>query len=149
MGNLGETLRSTRETKGISLQQAEDDIKIRKKYLQALEEEDYDVIPGRVYAKGFLRNYANYLGLDPDEIMMEYKLLNAPVKENYRKVDIEASISKRRSNSRSDKRAYLLTVLVAVLAIATLVGFNLYYKKQPGRFKQFSETSGDGTDEAG
>ena len=128
MGSIGDTLRSAREAKGISLKQAEDDTKIRKRYLQALEDGDYEIIPGRVYAKGFLRNYAGYLGLNQEEIMMEFKLLSIPVKENYQGPKMEPAFSKRRSNNRSDKRAYLVTVLVAVMAIVTLVVFNSLYK---------------------
>ncbi|PKM44570.1 MAG: hypothetical protein CVV03_07415 [Firmicutes bacterium HGW-Firmicutes-8] len=128
MGSIGDTLRSAREAKGISLKQAEDDTKIRKRYLQALEDGDYEIIPGRVYAKGFLRNYAGYLGLNQEELMMEFKLLSLPVKENYQGVKMEPGFSKRRFNNRSDKRAYLVTVLVAVMAIVTLVVFNSLYK---------------------
>lgn len=129
MGGIGESLRSTREAKGISLEQAEEDTKIRKKYLQALEDGDYDVIPGRVYAKGFLRNYANYLGLNQEEVMLEYKLLGVPVKEEYKKVDIEASINKqKRMTGRADRKAYLATVLIAVFAILLLVLYNFVFK---------------------
>lgn len=131
MGSIGESLKSTREAKGISLEQAEEETKIRKRYLQALEDGEYDVIPGRVYAKGFLRNYANYLGLNQEEIMLEYKLLSMPAKEEYKKVDIEASINKRRSSQRSEKKAYLITVLIAVIAILTLVIYNFVYKNTP------------------
>ncbi len=128
MGSIGETLRSAREAKGINLQQAEEDTKIRKKYLQALEEEDYERLPGRVYAKGFLRNYAKYLGLNQEEILMEFKLLSIPAKENYQEGNLEAVFSKKRSNLRSDKKAYMITVIVAVFAIVTLVVFNSLYK---------------------
>lgn len=128
MGGIGESLRSTREAKGISLEQAEEDTKIRKRYLQALEDGEYDVIPGRVYAKGFLRNYANYLGLDQEEVMLEYKLLGVPAKEEYKRVDIEASINKRRSSGRADRKAYMATVLIAVFAVLILVVYNFAFK---------------------
>jgi cytoskeletal protein RodZ len=127
MGSIGETLRNAREAKGISLQQAEDDTKIRKLYLQALETSDYDAIPGRVYARGFLRNYANYLGLNQEEILLEYKLMGIPVKDNVQKSDIQASINKRR-NSRSERKTYLVTAIVAVFAIITLVTYNFLNK---------------------
>ncbi len=128
MGSLGEILRSTREAKGITLQQAEEDTKIRKRYLQALEDENYEVIPGRVYAKGFLRNYARYLGLKQEEIMMEFKLLSLPPGKNGQETNLEASLSRRRYSARSERRAYLITVLVAVMAVLTLVVFNSIYK---------------------
>jgi len=69
MGELGELLRSTREAKGISLMQAEEDTRVRRRYLEALEAEDFEQMPAEVYVRGFLRNYALYLGLDPDEAM--------------------------------------------------------------------------------
>ena len=69
MGELGELLRSMREAKGISLEQAEKDTRVRRQYLEALEAEDFEQMPAEVYVRGFLRNYALYLGLDPDEAM--------------------------------------------------------------------------------
>ncbi len=73
MGQLGELLKEARQNKGVSLEQVEEEIKIRKKYLQALEEEDFLIMPSEVYVKGFLRNYAIYLGLDPEEVRGLYK----------------------------------------------------------------------------
>lgn len=78
MGELGELLRSTREAKGISLAQAEQATKIRRQYLEALEEEDFELLPGEVYVRGFLRNYARFLGLAPEEVL---KLRGAPPEE--------------------------------------------------------------------
>lgn len=72
MGHLGEVLREARRRKGISLAQAERETRIREKYLAALEEEDYESLPGNVYAKGYLRSYAQYLGLDPDKVLQLY-----------------------------------------------------------------------------
>lgn len=72
MGHLGEVLREARRRKGITLAQAEKETRIREKYLAALEEEDYESLPGNVYAKGYLRNYAQYLSLDPDKVLQLY-----------------------------------------------------------------------------
>ncbi len=73
MGQLGELLKEARQNKGVSLEEVEEEIRIRKKYLQALEEEDFSLMPPEVYVKGFLRNYAIYLGLDPEEVKALYK----------------------------------------------------------------------------
>lgn len=73
MGRIGEALRKAREEKGITLRQAEEATKIRLKYLDALEREEFTQLPGRVYAIGFLRNYARYLGLDWQELVEELK----------------------------------------------------------------------------
>lgn len=69
MGELGELLQSTREAKGISLEQAEEDTRVRRQYLEALEAEDFEQMPAEVYVRGFLRNYAIYLGLDPEKAL--------------------------------------------------------------------------------
>ena len=66
--NLPERLFTARERKGVDLYRAERDTKIRARYLAALERGDYKELPGAVYTKGFLRNYALYLGLDPDDV---------------------------------------------------------------------------------
>jgi cytoskeletal protein RodZ len=73
MGQVGELLKEARQDKGVSLEEVEEEIKIRKKYLQALEEEDFSIMPPEVYIKGFMRNYAIYLGLDPKEVRALYK----------------------------------------------------------------------------
>ena len=72
MGQLGELLKEARQNKGGSLEEIEEELRIRKKYLQALEEEDFSIMPPEVYIKGFLRNYAIYLGLDPEEVRTLY-----------------------------------------------------------------------------
>jgi cytoskeletal protein RodZ len=73
MGELGEILRQAREDKGLSLAQVEEEIKIRSTYLQALEESDFERLPAPVYVKGFLRNYASFLGLDAEEMLALYE----------------------------------------------------------------------------
>lgn len=69
MGELGEMLREARERKGVSLAEAEKETRIRQRLIKALEEEDYTILPDRIYTKGLLKNYAHYLGLDTSEVM--------------------------------------------------------------------------------
>ena len=73
MGQVGDLLRTTRETKGLSLAQVEEITRIRRKILEVLEQGAYDQLPAPVFVKGFLRNYANLLGLNPEEIIQQYK----------------------------------------------------------------------------
>ncbi|MCJ7813999.1 MAG: helix-turn-helix domain-containing protein [Candidatus Atribacteria bacterium] len=68
MNDIGNFLREKREEKGISLTEVEKDLKIRKKYLQTLEEGNIDIIPGKTYLVGYLRNYCKYLGIDEENI---------------------------------------------------------------------------------
>ena len=72
MARLGDALRLQREAMGVTMQQAAEDTRIREKFLQAIESGDYQSLPGTVYTKGFLRNYAQYLNLDPEEALALY-----------------------------------------------------------------------------
>lgn len=70
---LPDRLAAARERKGVDLTRAERDTKIRARYLNALERGDYRELPGAVYTKGFLRNYAIYLGLDPEDVLRQWR----------------------------------------------------------------------------
>ena len=72
MFELGNNLREARQRRRIDLVVAEQDTKIRSKYLAALETEDFDILPGPVFVRGFLRTYSRYLGLDPQMYVDEY-----------------------------------------------------------------------------
>jgi len=66
---LGETLRRARQTRGITIEDAERATRIPRRYLEALEREDFGILPAPVYARGFLRSYSGYLGLDPTDLL--------------------------------------------------------------------------------
>lgn len=69
MAELGNTLSRARRAHGITLEDVERDTHVSKRYLQALEAEDFSVFPAPVYARGFLRTYSRYLGLNPEELI--------------------------------------------------------------------------------
>jgi cytoskeletal protein RodZ len=71
--SLPDRLAAARERKGVDLSRAERDTKIRARYLSALERGDYRGLPGAVYTKGFLRNYAIYLNLDPEDVLRQWR----------------------------------------------------------------------------
>lgn len=71
---VGELLQAAREKKGVDLYRAERDTKIRARHLAALESGEYSEMAGAVYTKGFLRNYALYLGLDPEELLERWRV---------------------------------------------------------------------------
>lgn len=73
MATVGDLLRETREAKGLSLDQVENVTRIRQRLLQALEENDFAELPAPVFVKGFLRNYAQLLELNPDDVLQMYK----------------------------------------------------------------------------
>jgi transcriptional regulator with XRE-family HTH domain len=69
MAELGNTLSRARRARGITLEDAERDTHVSRRYLQALENEDFSTFPAPVYARGFLRTYSRYLGLNPEELI--------------------------------------------------------------------------------
>jgi hypothetical protein len=71
--SISDRLRIAREARGVDLFRVERDTKIRVKYLAAMEQGHFSELPADVYARGFLRNYASYLGLDPDEAELEWR----------------------------------------------------------------------------
>lgn len=72
MSSIGNILRTERETQGRTLTEVSKAVYIKTKYLSALEEENFAVIPGEVYVKGFIRAYASYLGMDGEELVAQY-----------------------------------------------------------------------------
>ena len=73
MSSVGEILKNTREAKGITIEQVAEATSIRVLYLEAIEKEQFKLIPGEVYLKGFIRNYANYIGLNGPAMVEKYK----------------------------------------------------------------------------
>ena len=71
--SIGEVLRLAREQQGLTLQDVSDALNIKRDYLEALEKDEYDAIPGAVFVKGYLRNYGNFLELDGVALAKEYK----------------------------------------------------------------------------
>lgn len=69
MDELGSILRDAREMKGLTLTEVQDQIRINAQYLDALEEGDYHLLPTQVHVRGFLRNYARFLELDPEPLL--------------------------------------------------------------------------------
>jgi cytoskeleton protein RodZ len=69
---LGERFRAAREARGLSLSDVAEQIRIRSVYLAAIEEENWETIGAAVYVRGFLRTYARFLGIDPEEAVTEF-----------------------------------------------------------------------------
>ena len=73
MEQIGARLREARMGAKIDINQVESDTKIRAKYLRAMENEEWSLLPGEIYAKTFLRTYADYLGIDSRELLDDYR----------------------------------------------------------------------------
>ena len=73
MDEFGHILREARENKGLTLAEVQDKTRINARFLTALEQGDYDKLPTPVHVRGFLRNYARFLGLDPQPLVERYE----------------------------------------------------------------------------
>ncbi|KXY47159.1 helix-turn-helix domain-containing protein [Bacillus mycoides] len=73
MTELGQKLTEARETKGLSIDQLHEITKIQKRHLVAIEEGNYDVLPGAFYARAFIKQYADAVGLNGEELLVEYQ----------------------------------------------------------------------------
>src|SRR5580765_4618020 len=74
MFEIGNSLREARQRKELDFPELEQGTKIRAKYLRALEDEQFETLPSSTYVKGFLRTYADYLGLDGQLYVDEYNV---------------------------------------------------------------------------
>jgi len=88
MTPLGETLQRARLARGVTLEEAERTTRISRRYLEALENEKFGLLPAPVYARGFLRTYARYLGLEPADLLPLFPVgyLDVPLLEPMPKV---------------------------------------------------------------
>ena len=119
MFEIGHSLREARERQGLGYPEIELATKIRSKYIRALEEEDFTAIPGDAYIRGFLRTYAEYLGLDGDVYVDEYasRFLTSwrdevpPRRERHR----------IRARERPLERRAVVLVLAGIAAVTALV----------------------------
>jgi cytoskeleton protein RodZ len=101
MAEIGATLREARMRARIDVSEIEAQTKIRAKYLRALENEEWDLLPGPTFVKSFLRTYAQALGLDGRALVEEYKLHYEHPGEAPESVQQPAASSQRRARSRT------------------------------------------------
>ena len=119
MFEIGSSLREARLRKGIEINDAERDTKIRSKYLRALETESFDVLPGQAYIKSFLRSYADYVDLDGQLFVDEYTSRfwideeSGPVRSRRMRI-------REKHHRRAERRMVVLTV-IGIAAVTALV----------------------------
>ncbi len=111
--SFGTWLRRQREVREIDLREIADSSKVSMSYLRAFEEDRFDVLPAPLFAKGFLRQYARYVGLDPEEVVNFYLAARQPENE-------EPSLQPR-TEPEPPARNYLFFVLTVTAALVLLV----------------------------
>ena len=135
-GQIGPILEKRRLEKGLSLKEVEQATKIRTRYLEGLEREDPTVLPDPVYARGFLKTYANFLGLDGERLSRELRDRRSPRRERQLNheapgtSDFDRPLITPGGVGEAERRrvsgATVLTVALAVLVLAAVIGA-LYY----------------------
>jgi hypothetical protein len=127
---IGEVLKSTRMRLRLDIATVENETKIRTKYLRALENEEWEALPGPTYVRGFLRTYAGYLGLDADALVDEYRrtIEHSPATEQ--PYLFSESLLERRRRPVEQRRgsggyALLALAIVGVLTVIALVALGV------------------------
>lgn len=121
---IGPTLREARTRRKLDLSEVEAAIKIRVRYLQAMENDEWDALPGGAYTRGFIRTYAAYLGLDGERLAEDYRrATGTPDGERAPRRIEPVPASARRGGSRLSGR--LLIAAVCLVLVAAVVGLAL------------------------
>lgn len=125
---FGTWLRRQREMREIDLREIAERTKISLRYLKAMEQDRFDVLPAPVFAKGFLREYAKYVGLDPDEAVNFY--LAARQGEDDGEDAPEVEVAPVRSRELASRSRTAVVVLLVVLAFAAALYLVVYQRSR-------------------
>src|SRR5262252_2572354 len=113
MTNFGTSFKKAREHRGLSYAQIAEETRISARFLEAIENEDFQLLPGGIFNRGFIRTYASRVGLDPEVAIKEYEqLINIQPPESSIGTNAQAP-----ANPKADKNFYALAIGVLALAI--------------------------------
>jgi cytoskeletal protein RodZ len=131
MATLGEELKRERELREISLREISQATKISMRILEAIEKNNFKVMPGGIFNKNFIRAYAEFIGVDPDNAVNKYHqqattLTENPLPEFHGVINIGQSTSPSRT-----KRIVLICILVLVAACLVAYGYFRFKKSLP------------------
>lgn len=115
---LGEVLRAEREKRHLSIDDAANELKINVRQLQALEEGNIDLLPHQAYAKGFIRSYASWLGISPEEIQRALASPGVPEKAPQKIVSNEKDKVPGKT-----RKSFFIPVFILLLALGLYVGW--------------------------
>lgn len=132
MTELGNVLREARQAKGLSIEDIQDLTKIQKRYLEAIEEGNYEILPGQFYVRAFIRQYAETVGVDPSSYLVDKSAAaveSEDINEKHEEVkheEIPSRTSKLKEplgvNVKSSRvMDYLPKILIAVLVIGICI----------------------------
>jgi len=118
MFEIGNSLREARLRQGLEFPEIEHATKVRSKYLRALEDEHFEILPAQTYVKGFLRTYAEYLGLDGQLYVDEYNSRYVGLEEES---PLRASVRQPAHQERRLAGGVVLAVLAGIAVVTALV----------------------------
>jgi cytoskeletal protein RodZ len=124
--SFGEILQRERRLRGIAMREISDATKISIRHLEALERNDFDALPGGAFNKGFLRAYASFIGLDPEEMVNHYLF---EISRQRLRPEPELEVSPEDLKRRFQRRLVLgigSGLLVVVLAVMIWWGWTLF-----------------------
>ncbi|WP_459500282.1 helix-turn-helix domain-containing protein [Bacillus sp. C1] len=120
MTELGQKLKEAREAKGLSIDQLHEVTKIQKRYLVTIEEGDYSVLPGAFYARAFIKQYADAVGLNGEELLVEYQSV-IPQSESHDVPQVSKSQKTQETMQKATSHPiadHMPKILIALLIIA-------------------------------
>lgn len=125
---VGNKLRDARTRRKLSLQEAEGATKIRVRYLRAIENEDWDELPGDTYARAFIRTYGALLGLDGDRLAEDQRQLRGSARPGERLPRVDPRPRKVVRDRRERRRlpSRVVTALVLGLVVVALIAIGLF-----------------------
>jgi len=135
--SIGEKLRLEREAQGIALREISEQTRISMRYLEAIESDDYQRLPGSIFNRSFIRAYAKFIGYDEHEAMEDY---GRTLRERGQSEEDSSSSRPRSSVYTDDANAqnrsplrtlFLAIIILAALSLAVWAGLH-YYKKSVG-----------------
>jgi cytoskeleton protein RodZ len=125
---VGNKLREARARRKLSLEEVEAKTKIRARYLQAIENEDWDQLPEDTYARAFIRTYGRFLGLDGDRLAEEQRRSRGAARPGERLPRVDPRprpVVRKRRRSRGGISPRLIVAAVTALVIAALLAIGL------------------------
>src|SRR5436305_3135444 len=136
MGVFGDRLRREREMRGVTLDEIAESTKISRRALEALEEENFDLLPGGIFNKGFVRAYARYLGIDEEQAVADYVAACQEPQPTDDKFPLEVHDNKDdRRPLLNEKRSFMPLVLAIIALVLGVAGWTYWnkHKSQLGR----------------
>jgi cytoskeleton protein RodZ len=132
--SFGSWLRQQREIRNISLREISDNTKIGMRYLEALEDDRFEILPAPIFAKGFLREYAKYVGLDADEVVNFYIAADERRRMDLDETEVVAARPPVRSPLRPRRLPLPLSwIAVGVITLLVLALLGVWLLRRDGR----------------